>query len=78
MKNTLILSSTSPSVYVAFRSLQATDLCGQVGKIYNSTTIAFSENALSTGPASYERDTSLYGATMKQPPYFRQATWEDQ
>lgn len=51
--------STSPSIYVAFQSLHATDLCGQVGKKYNSTTLAFHPGELSTA-AEYFIGTPYY------------------
>lgn len=44
-------SSISPSVYVAFQSLYATDLCGPVGPVYNSTTLAFASDELMTAMA---------------------------
>lgn len=40
--------SISPSVYVAFSSLAASDLCGSVGKTYQGKTMAFGESELST------------------------------
>ena len=33
--------SVSPSIYVVFQSLVATDLCGAVGKTYYNTTLSF-------------------------------------
>lgn len=42
------MPSTSPSVYVAFQSLNATDLCGLVGTTIARTTLAFAPDALST------------------------------
>lgn len=38
----------SPSVYMAFTSLGATDLCGVVGDTYYNTTIAFNPDEIST------------------------------
>lgn len=38
----------SPSVYVVFESLVATDLCGPVGKTYFNTTLSFAQSELST------------------------------
>ena len=44
-----MINSISPSIYVAFNSLYATNLCGTVGTEVNSaTTIAFAPDALST------------------------------
>ena len=52
-------SSTYPSVYVAFQTLLATDLCGVVGTAINSvTTIGFDVNELSTA-ASYYIDSYI-------------------
>lgn len=45
--------STSPSVYVAFSSLYATGLCGEVGTEIPSTTLGFAPGALSTALAVY-------------------------
>ena len=42
------MPSTSPSIYVAFRSLNATNLCGLVGTAISRTTLAFAPDALST------------------------------
>ncbi|TIA53425.1 hypothetical protein D6C79_01508 [Aureobasidium pullulans] len=39
---------TSPSVYMAFSSLAASDKCGQVGDIWTSTTIAFDPTEITT------------------------------
>ena len=44
-------SSVSPSVYVAFQSLYATNLCGHVGKDIPETTIGFTPGELSTALA---------------------------
>ncbi|OAQ62451.1 hypothetical protein VFPPC_14131 [Pochonia chlamydosporia 170] len=38
----------SPSVYIGFSSLSAIDFCGQVGKAYVNTTVAFNPEELST------------------------------
>ena len=39
----------SPSIYVAFQSLYATDLCGTVdGAVYSTTTLGFDPGELST------------------------------
>ncbi len=40
--------SVSPSIYVVFQSLVATDLCGAVGKTYYNTTLSFAPSELST------------------------------
>jgi len=55
----LIISSTSPSVYIAFQTLEATNYCGQVGSVHRSTTIAFSPNDISTA-RDYSWDTAEY------------------
>ncbi|KAI5193570.1 hypothetical protein E4T39_08879 [Aureobasidium subglaciale] len=39
---------TSPSVYMAFSSLVASDACGQVGDAWTSTTIAFDASEITT------------------------------
>lgn len=39
---------TSPSIYVAFHSLSASDSCGYVGKTYVSTMLTFAPGELST------------------------------
>ena len=45
----LIFNSVSPSIYVAFNSLYATNLCGTVGtEVNEATTIAFAPSGLST------------------------------
>lgn len=43
--------SISPSVYVAFNQLSATNLCGALGETYYSTTLAFASNGLFTSIA---------------------------
>jgi hypothetical protein len=40
--------SVSPSIYVAFQSLYASNLCGDVGPRYDRTTLAFAPGELST------------------------------
>jgi hypothetical protein len=48
----LIPNSVSPSVYIAFQSLAATNVCGAVGgNDTAATTLAFANNELSTAPA---------------------------
>lgn len=71
----------SPSIYVAFSSLHASDLCGAVGQTYNATTVAFHPTDLSTS-RGYHYDTVLYTSF---PPRlydlsmtFTQATFGDQ
>ena len=39
---------TSPSVYVVFPTISATDSCGKVGSVHTSTTLAFAPGKLST------------------------------
>lgn len=41
----------SPSVYVAFQSLYATDFCGTFGSVVTETTLAFAPSELSTDMA---------------------------
>jgi hypothetical protein len=73
-----IIFSISPSVYVPFESLQAIDLCGNVGQIYNFTTIAFNEAELSTGIA-WTYSSNPYDPFVPFPPEtFYPATWGDQ
>lgn len=40
--------SVSPSVYVIFESLVATDLCGPVGETHYNRTVSFGPSELST------------------------------
>ena len=40
--------SVSPSIYVVFQSLVATDLCGVVGSTYYNKTLSFAPSELST------------------------------
>ena len=40
---------TSPSVYIAFPTISAADLCGNLGEVHTSTTIGFQPDELSTG-----------------------------
>lgn len=69
--------STSPSVYVGFQSLYATDFCGTVGgNVYSATTLAFKEGDLCTAPA-YFWNSAEYN--VSQPFLFHvytRATWE--
>jgi hypothetical protein len=71
--------STSPSVYVGFQSLYATDFCGTVGgNVYSATTLAFKQGDLCTAPA-YFWNSAEYNAS--QPflfPVYTRATWEAQ
>ncbi|KAF2205702.1 hypothetical protein GQ43DRAFT_270540 [Delitschia confertaspora ATCC 74209] len=63
---------TSPSVYIGFTSLGATDLCGAVGTVLYNTTVGFDPGELS----SYETTTtetcyfspSTVGGTVTQQP----------
>lgn len=51
------LLSISPSIYIAFESLRATDLCGIVGQPVHQSTLAFAPVDLFTSIASfYDRD----------------------
>ena len=58
-------SSTYPSVYVEFQSIQVTDLCGTVGlDVKMATTIGFDATELSTAASflvgdSEQRDYTL-------------------
>lgn len=72
------IPSISPSVVVAFESLQAIDLCGNVGPIHNSTTIDFNESELSTAMTwTYSSDNSQPFAPWP-PQTFAAATWGDE
>lgn len=44
----LIFGSVSPSVYVVFESIAATNLCGEVGTTIINKTLAFDPDELST------------------------------
>ena len=44
----LIFGSLSPSVYVVFESIAATNLCGEVGTTIRNKTVAFNPDDLST------------------------------
>jgi hypothetical protein len=70
--------SISPSVYVAFQSLHAVNLCGPVGPPINATTLAFPPNELSTATAFFYNTTQYPTVTL---PYisdpFEIATWGD-
>ena len=46
--NTNIFSSISPSVYVVFSQLTATNACGAIGSSYQQLTATFAQNELST------------------------------
>lgn len=48
-ENPNLACSTSPSIYVAFQSLLASNYCGPVGSSYVMTTLAFEPNQLMTG-----------------------------
>ena len=48
-----LIDSVSPSVYIAFQSLGATDLCGRVGKTHDNTTLSFGQHELSTSAATF-------------------------
>jgi hypothetical protein len=70
--------SISPSIYVAFESLYASDLCGDVGKRVPQTTIAFDETALSTC-MDLQWDTSAYFPfSVDIPEVFTKAHFGDQ
>lgn len=49
---------TSPSIYVAFETLHASNLCGDVGSKITTTTLAFAPGELSTS-AAYLVESSL-------------------
>ena len=44
----LILRSTSPSVYIAFPQISATDGCGLIGSVYTQKILGFAPGELST------------------------------
>lgn len=75
-----MIVSVSPSIYVAFESLRAKDLCGPVGPTFSATTLAFDPTALSTS-TGYHWDTAAY--STNQPMFyiesmtFTQATFGD-
>lgn len=52
-------NSTSPSVYVAFDSIYATNWCGELRGKQTAGTMAFHEHALSTHKG-YQWDTEKY------------------
>lgn len=61
--------STSPSVYVVFSSLGATDLCGDVGSTVYNTTLSFGQHELSTSmgddfSADFHPQTWLIGGPV--------------
>jgi len=60
---------------VAFQSLYATDLCGGVGSTYNSTTLAFAQNELSTAIAYYYDPSEVDPVPPYIPDIFTEATW---
>ena len=67
---------TSPSVYVAFHSLSATDMCGLRGKKIGSTMLAFAPGELSTvqghlwGGGVQDQKTKVFDfADLSCPPY---------
>jgi hypothetical protein len=66
-------TSISPSVYVAFQSLQAIDICGHVGTLLPETTIAFLPNELSTSQSLFSVDTEPGEPT--EPPYESPYVW---
>ena len=73
--------SISPSIYVAFSSLRATNYCGDVGPKYTATTIAFNPDELSTTMAyDYTLEHTSDHAPMffTEGPIYTQATWGDQ
>ena len=67
----LTISSISPSVYVAFETLYATNLCGTTGPVYGPTTLAFGPSELSTVRA-YRWDFEAYATA---PPAVYQSQW---
>jgi hypothetical protein len=76
----LTFPSTSPSIYITFQSVYATNYCGSVGEDIDATTLAFSPDALSTARAyswytdDYDRQPTLSAGQA----VFTQATWEDE
>ncbi|KAE9370111.1 hypothetical protein N431DRAFT_484419 [Stipitochalara longipes BDJ] len=77
--NNLGFTFISPSVYVAFQTLEATNYCGEVGSIYHATTIAFSPNDISTA-RDYSWNSAEYNdhppTLSGYPPVFTKASWE--
>ncbi|OCL12200.1 hypothetical protein AOQ84DRAFT_161651 [Glonium stellatum] len=75
---------TSPSVYIAFTSLGATDLCGIVGDTYYNTTIAFNpdeistmEPYISTGMCSFTDSLGLETGTLWTQPAPKSLNYAD-
>jgi len=61
---------TSPSVYMAFSSLVASNRCGQVGEAWTNTTIAFDASEITTARpittlTQYESDYVSEGSTYR-------------
>ncbi|KAI4722381.1 hypothetical protein E4T48_01310 [Aureobasidium sp. EXF-10727] len=61
---------TSPSVYMAFSSLVASNKCGQVGDVWTNTTIAFDASEITTARpittlTQYESDYVSDGSTYR-------------
>lgn len=61
---------TSPSVYMAFSSLVASNRCGQVGDVWTNTTIAFDASEITTAQpittlTQYESDYVSEGSTYR-------------
>lgn len=70
--------STSPSVYVAFQSVQASNFCGNIGLRNNAPTLAFKPGELSTSEGFFY-DAAKYTATpiTPYPAQYTEANWGD-
>jgi hypothetical protein len=72
------ISSSSPSIYVAFNSLHVTDLCEDIGPKGGSITMAFDPNELSTTIGYIWNATVFTNEPWFSGQVFTQASWGDQ
>jgi hypothetical protein len=70
----LIFGSVSPSVYVVFESIAATNLCGEVGTSTRNKTITFDPEALSTQRSYFAATTGSISNLELNEDYFTHAT----
>jgi hypothetical protein len=68
-----------PSIYVAFQTIAAKDLCGLVGTaIKGRTTIGFNQSELSTAKSYWYNTTSITSTPIWYPLYsYVDANWEN-
>ena len=59
---------TSPSIYVVISTIDARDKCGEVGHVYTSLTMSFSENELLTVDANVGGTSVFNFADLPSPP----------